>query len=287
MRMKRAIGLTNPHLTNSVYGPPFFPGRLTASNSLAYYDYEAFALTLFIFHSISLTRLLFSRSPVNAHPTPNLHLPIVAHSLPRQTFEITPKQFGISIALSRPAIKMPSLIDLSAELKIMIVQSLDLPDLPARTGDDDFYTTIPFFRITSQDIINLGCCCKILREITATKLYSRLRLRNSDKSGQSILAVADSPWAHLVRELHFEGVTTVDAAPSDQNFPASVRKVLSDLKLFPKLDALSVRFMFGKHVKKTSLRPWKIGTFVPPMTSCSTMALDSDIRKKTAADGGP
>jgi hypothetical protein len=41
---------------------------------------------------------------------------------------------------------MPSLLDLSAELKIMIVQSLDLPDLPARTGDDDYTLLSHSFR---------------------------------------------------------------------------------------------------------------------------------------------
>jgi hypothetical protein len=170
-----------------------------------------------------------------------LHLPILPHDLPRQTSETTSKQFRISVAVLRPAIKMPSLLDLSAELKIMIVHALNLP---ARPADDDFIT--PSFQTPSQDIINLGRCCKTLREITATKLYSRLRLRNNDKSGLSILAVAASPWAHLVRELHFEGVTTVDAAPSDKDLPASVSIAPSALELFPRLDTLTVRFMFGE-----------------------------------------
>jgi hypothetical protein len=54
---------------------------------------------------------------------------------------------------------MPSLSDLSAELKLAIIESLE-----ALQGDkNNFAPGIPLCRTPSRDMINLSCCCKTLQ----------------------------------------------------------------------------------------------------------------------------
>jgi hypothetical protein len=141
---------------------------------------------------------------------------------------------------------MPSLSDLSAELKLAIIESLEA----LQSDKNNFAPGTPLCRTPSRDMINLSCCCKTLRNLVAPKLYPSVRLQNSDKSGKSLLAVANSPWADLVHELHFEGFMTIAedrlTALTNKSFPASVNEVLSHLERFPKLDVLTVRFVFGE-----------------------------------------
>jgi hypothetical protein len=145
---------------------------------------------------------------------------------------------------------MPSFSDLSPELTLGIIDALH-----SDTSNDA--ASAPLCPTPSQAMINLSCCCKDLRNLVAPKLYPKIRLQKNDKSGKSLLAIADSPWAGLVRELHFEGFTPFDdewpdefITLHDEDFPGSVSEVLSHLERFPKLDILTVRFRFGETSSK-------------------------------------
>lgn len=145
---------------------------------------------------------------------------------------------------------MPSISDLSAELKLAIIESLDASDASDASNETlDDPSIVPFCPLPNQDLINLCCCCKTLRNLAAPKLFLRLRLQNTNKSGKSLLALADSTWADRVQELHFEGRSELEEDdpddPTEGDLPAPVQEVLSHLERFPQLATLSVRFVFG------------------------------------------
>lgn len=142
---------------------------------------------------------------------------------------------------------MPSLLDLSAELQLLIIEYLDTPTTlcvpPAAY----------FAPRTSRDIASLSSSCRTFRKLSAPTLFRNICLRNDDKSGKSLQAVGKSPWtAAFVRELNFEAQITLDeeweeANPlSEQDFPPSVEEVLSHLERFPRLELLSVQFKCGE-----------------------------------------
>jgi len=142
---------------------------------------------------------------------------------------------------------MPSFLDLSAELQLLIIEYLDIPatlcDPPAAY----------FAPRTSQDIASLSSCCRTLRRLAAPTLYRNILLRDDDKSGKSLQAVGQSSWAaSLVRELNLEAHITLDdewEEPnplSDEDFPASVEEVLSHLERFPRLELFTVQFKCGE-----------------------------------------
>jgi hypothetical protein len=145
---------------------------------------------------------------------------------------------------------MPSLLDLSAELQVAVIEYLDNPetrwDPPAAH----------FAPRTSRDIANLSSCCQTLRRLAAPALYRNIRLRNNDKSGKSLQAVGHSPGtAVLVRELNVEAIITVEEdydelmPLSEQDFPSSVKEVLSHLNRFPNLEFLSVQFKLDESIE--------------------------------------
>jgi hypothetical protein len=142
---------------------------------------------------------------------------------------------------------MPSLLDLSAELQLLIIDYLD-------TSTTSCVPPAAYFAPrTSRDIASLSSSCRTFRKLSAPTLFRNICLRNDDKSGKSLQAVAKSPWtAKFVRELNFEAQITLDeeweeANPlSEQDFPLSVEEVLSHLERFPRLELLSVQFKCGE-----------------------------------------
>jgi hypothetical protein len=144
---------------------------------------------------------------------------------------------------------MPSLLDLSAELQLLIIGYLDTP---STTCDPPAAYYAPK---TSQDVASLSSCCQTLRRLAAGMLYRNICLRNDDKSGNSLQAVAKSPWtANLVRELNFEAIIDLDDVREEeepnplpsQALPSSVAEVLSHLDRFPRLETLTVQFKCGE-----------------------------------------
>jgi hypothetical protein len=139
---------------------------------------------------------------------------------------------------------MPSLLDLSAELQLLIVGYLDTPAIPC---DPPAAYYAPK---TSRDVASLSHCCRTLRRLAAATLYRNICLRNDEKNGNSLQAVAKSPGtADLVRELNFEANIDLDEERdelSDHDFPPSVEEVLSHLEWFPRLETLTVQFKCGE-----------------------------------------
>ncbi|GAB7332289.1 hypothetical protein MBLNU13_g04124t1 [Cladosporium sp. NU13] len=144
---------------------------------------------------------------------------------------------------------MPSLLDLSSELQVAIIDYLDLP--ATRCDPPTAY----FAPRTSRDLANLSSCCQTLRRLTASALYRNIRLRTNDKSGKSLQAVGYPGTAILVRELNFEAIITVEEdydelmPLSEEDFPSSVEEVLSHLNRFPNLECLSVQFKLGETIE--------------------------------------
>jgi hypothetical protein len=142
---------------------------------------------------------------------------------------------------------MPSLLDLSAELQLLIIEYLDTPAAPSNPPASYFTAR------TSREIASLSSCCRALRRLSAPTLFRNICLRNDDGSGKSLQAVAKSSWlADTVRELNFEAQITLDEEweepnpLSDQDFPPSVEEVLSHLDRYPRLESLSVQFKCGE-----------------------------------------
>jgi len=144
---------------------------------------------------------------------------------------------------------MPSLLDLSAELQLLVIEYLDIPDPVTSCEVPSAYFTPK----TSRDVLSLSACCRILRRLAAPTLYRNICLGNDDKSGKSLQAVSQGSWlASLVRELNVEAYITPDGERhepdplSDADFPASFGDVLSHLERFPSLKVLTVQFKCGE-----------------------------------------
>jgi hypothetical protein len=141
---------------------------------------------------------------------------------------------------------MPSLLDLSAELQVAIIEYLDTP--ATRCDPPAAY----FAPRTSRDIANLSSSCRTFHKLAAPTLHRNIYLRTDDKSGKSLQAVSNSPRASaFVRELNVEANITVEddydelMPLSEEDFPSSVEDVLSHLERFPNLEFLSVQFKLG------------------------------------------
>jgi hypothetical protein len=143
---------------------------------------------------------------------------------------------------------MPSILDLSAELQLLVIGYLESPVTKCKAPAAYFAPR------ANVDIANLGSCCRTFRKLVAPFQYRRLRLRNNDKSGELLKAVGGcQSSASFVRELNVEGNTIIDDDESedpvplaDEDFPSSVEEVLSHLDRFPKLETLTVQFKLGE-----------------------------------------
>ncbi|KAF2652981.1 hypothetical protein K491DRAFT_581603, partial [Lophiostoma macrostomum CBS 122681] len=106
--------------------------------------------------------------------------------------------------------------------------------------------------------LNLSRTCKVLHILVAPLFFRSLVLRNSEKSGSSVLAVTKSPHAQHEQQLRYcgtiampesnvmrvgpEGVDSEPAAPDPSDFPEAVEEVLSHLARFPRLETLTMEF---------------------------------------------
>lgn len=146
---------------------------------------------------------------------------------------------------------MPSLLDLSAELQVAIIDYLDTP--ATRCDPPAAY----WASRTSPDLASLSACCQTLHRLAAPALYRNIRLIRDDKIAKSLQAVGNSlATARLVRELNFETMISCTVEEdydelmplSEEDFPSSVEEVLSHPDRFPNLEFLSVQFKLGHSV---------------------------------------
>jgi hypothetical protein len=112
---------------------------------------------------------------------------------------------------------------------------------------------------TNQDLLNLSCTCHPFRQVLIPEIFKSIVLRNTEKSAASVRAIAESGYAHHVKELHYQcrhPIPEVDFEEEAEDdkldeekrknlLPKSVERILSDLSCCPKLEKLVVEFPFG------------------------------------------
>jgi hypothetical protein len=112
---------------------------------------------------------------------------------------------------------------------------------------------------THQDLLNLSCTCHPFRQVLVPEIFKSIILRNTKKSAASVQAIAESGYAHHVKELHYQckhPIPEVDLEEEAEDdkldeekrkslLPKSVERILSDLRRCPKLEKLVVEFPFG------------------------------------------
>lgn len=111
----------------------------------------------------------------------------------------------------------------------------------------------------AQMLLPLSCINRAFRELTAPFVFSTVVLRNTEKSGTSVQSLAESHYAHVVRQVDYVGYAPFALpsdtgvmndedpesglyAPRDDDFPTSVQHVLQNLSKFPHLNCVSVSF---------------------------------------------
>ncbi len=139
---------------------------------------------------------------------------------------------------------MVSLLSLSAELKLSIIEQLGL-------------TSTSFIPAPSSDVLSLSRVSRVFRTLTLPYLLRDVTLVNIGKSGFSVSLILGSPYAKHVRTLHYIGIMPTapdpfvereEAArqPSQDDLPESAKHVLSNLDKFANLERLVVEFRCGK-----------------------------------------
>jgi hypothetical protein len=138
---------------------------------------------------------------------------------------------------------MASLLSLSTELKLSIIEQLDL-------------ASTSFIPVPSQDLRSLSRVCTVLRTVTLPYLFKRITLLNETKSGSSVLTILNSAYAEHVRNVHYIGIMAMPESPncrdgpvegpSQDHFPEPVERVLSSLTRLPNLERVTVQFACAK-----------------------------------------
>ena len=98
-----------------------------------------------------------------------------------------------------------------------------------------------------HDLISWSCTSSYFRNLLAPHIFKTVTLRNDQKSGSSLNALAKSAHKAHVKELYFIGFVdrSEEAAFPDTEriFPRSVDALLGDLQQFQNLQKLSIRFL--------------------------------------------
>lgn len=147
---------------------------------------------------------------------------------------------------------MACILSLSAELKLDIIEHLDLSFSEAAES----YIPIP-----PKDLQSLGQVCSVFRELCLPFLLENITLLNSAKSGAYVRSILDSANAKHVRSVHYIGImalpeiskygdNNVPIPPSPGDLPDSVSHVLSSLGNLPTLEWVAVQFACDSLVAK-------------------------------------
>lgn len=135
---------------------------------------------------------------------------------------------------------MASLLGLSVELKLAIIEQLD-------------HDATSFIPASSPDLLSLSKVCRVFRTIALPYLFKDITLLNDEKSGTSVSSVVKSVYAEHVRTVHYIGVMPMAPDPSFDredairepapgDLPNSVADVLSNLAKLSNLGRLIVEF---------------------------------------------
>ena len=138
---------------------------------------------------------------------------------------------------------MASLLSLSAELKLGIIEQLN-------------HTSTSFIPAPPQELLSLSRVCKTLRSLTLPYLFKDITLLNEGKNGASVLATLKGPYGEHVRSIHYIGIMAMAESPDErdepptkpapEHLPDSVEHVLSNLAKFPNLERVIVEFRCAK-----------------------------------------
>ncbi|KAF2804976.1 uncharacterized protein BDZ99DRAFT_544015 [Mytilinidion resinicola] len=150
---------------------------------------------------------------------------------------------------------LPGLADELQLLIIDAIQDLDALDDPDTQG-------------YPKTLLNLSTTCSRYRALLQPNLFDTVTLRNTVASAASIQALAVSEYIENVKHLQFKGsidmrklaavmdgvicsrggsigVYKYHQAAAAVVFPSPVRDILSNLRLFPNLDTLTLSFGVG------------------------------------------
>lgn len=140
-----------------------------------------------------------------------------------------------------------SLVDLSTELQLKITREL-LAETYTEEGLDNAKGEGQATKHDSN-LVNWSCTSSYFRDLLAPYIFESVKLQNNDKSGSSLLDLSKSRYNELVKEVHFVGSAPGDARRSNEGyrdtvaiFPEGVNALLSNLRVFPNLETLSIRF---------------------------------------------
>lgn len=99
-----------------------------------------------------------------------------------------------------------SLNDLSAELQLKIIEELTHheEDFPFGRNSHEGNST-PEEKFHNHALLNWSCTCSYFRNLLAPYIYRRIILRNTQRSGRSVTALASGQYGVEVKELHFAG----------------------------------------------------------------------------------
>ncbi|KAJ4304528.1 hypothetical protein N0V90_000054 [Kalmusia sp. IMI 367209] len=115
----------------------------------------------------------------------------------------------------------------------------------------------------TRALLALSCVNKAFRVLTVPYIFPIIVLHNSEKSGASVKLLANGPYSQLIRKIEYVGYVPLPPSQSEggisvrerekdtyvpraENFPAPVRYVLENLRMFKKLEGISVEFSFGE-----------------------------------------
>ena len=168
-------------------------------------------------------------------------------------------------ALRKPRIAtMTSLMKLSAELRLSIIEYLEpprIPHKPSSSGHQRRHET-SLKDNGLEDLLNLSCVNRDFRTLVAAYLFKSVTLRNTEKSAASLRLIADSAYASRVRTIHYapliddllpcmsddeiENGPFEDPPPAQvqpEQFPETVKDVLGNLSRSSRLERLTVEFV--------------------------------------------
>ena len=103
-----------------------------------------------------------------------------------------------------------------------------------------------------QTLINWSYTSKYFRQFLAPIIFETVTLRNNTRSGETVNLIAQYPtYGSYVKEISFLGTAPGEVRREEPAFsdtegilPKNVEEILSDLKRFPRLEALSVEFEY-------------------------------------------
>ncbi|KAG6995744.1 hypothetical protein G7Y79_00042g078490 [Physcia stellaris] len=158
------------------------------------------------------------------------------------------------------------LLELAPELQLKIANTL-LSDISANETTDDVDGTYdlndegPDEKLERKkrgscnhrmrDLMRWSCTSRFFRDLFAPHIFHSIRLRNTDRNGSSVVAVAQSQHSRHVKELIYVGNAPGEAHKGEERYsntkrilPESVSSILSDLGSLPNLQTLSIEFPY-------------------------------------------